>query len=158
MTLVWEREIWWTEHLAGLPSWGRVRRSEDDSSMLAYHLTEAHALADRWTKTKPGRYLTAHTTLSAKEVKFWAEWHIKGERPADTEESPPAVCFAHEPDDIEHVYLNGPTSCMSHPAQSYESKEHPVRVYGAGDLAIAYLPDADTGPDYLCRKYGERPE
>ena len=82
MTLIWEHEPWWTEHMASKAAWWRVRRSEDDSTLLAYHLTEAHATADRWTKIKPGRYLTAHTTLTQKEVKFWAEWHVKGERPA----------------------------------------------------------------------------
>ena len=158
MSLVWERETWWTEHLASKADWWRVRRSEDDSAMLAYHLTEAHALADRWTKTKPGRYLTAHTSLTQKEVKFWAEWHIKGERPADDDEPDSEVVqFASTPDEIEEVYLDGPSSCMSHQADSYESSEHPVRVYGAGDLAIAWLPYRDNDEDYLGRRLADRP-
>lgn len=127
--------------------------------MLAYHLTEAHAAANRWTKTKPGRYLTAHTTLTPKEVKFWAEWHIKGQRPDDAvDDEQEIVLFASTPDEIEYVYLNGPASCMSHQAKSYESNEHPVRMYGAGDLAIAHLPYRPDDSDHLDRTEAQRPE
>jgi hypothetical protein len=52
---------------------------------------------------------------------------------------PEPLKFATTPDEIERVYVEGPNSCMSHDASSYESSCHPVRVYGAGDLAVAYL-------------------
>src|SRR5690606_37817316 len=34
---------------------------------------------------------------------------------------------------------NGPRSCMSHDRGAYNSSVHPTYVYGASDLAIAYL-------------------
>lgn len=159
MTLVWEREHWWTDHLASRAEWWRVRRSEDDATMLAYHMTAAHADAGRWTKTKPGRYLTAYTKLSPKEVKFWAEWHIKGQRPAeDDQETAEVVLFATTPDQIEYVYVNGPPSCMSRSASGYDSREHPTRIYGAGDIAIAHMTwrDDDTCEDAYGRKGDKR--
>ena len=46
--------------------------------------------------------------------------------------------------EIERVYLEGPTSCMSYEAGDEDIREsiHPVRVYGAGDLAVAYMRNA----------------
>jgi hypothetical protein len=49
------------------------------------------------------------------------------------------LLFARTEDEIEDVYLRGPDSCMSHPQSDYRSPFHPVRVYAAGDLAIAYI-------------------
>lgn len=55
--------------------------------------------------------------------------------------TPDDVKFARTPDEIELVYRNGPQSCMSHDTGRYSTRGfHPVRVYGAGDLAVAYLP------------------
>lgn len=51
---------------------------------------------------------------------------------------PDALKFARTPDEIEHVYVNGPNSCMSG-AHDFSSEVHPTRVYGAGDLAVAYF-------------------
>ncbi len=59
------------------------------------------------------------------------------------------LAFADTADDIERVYLNGPRSCMSHPAASYDSDEHPVRVYAAGDLSIAYLVAKDEDSEHI---------
>ena len=58
--------------------------------------------------------------------------------------------LARTPDEIEHVYTHydkkaGPVaiSCMRHHARGFAAGQnggaHPVRVYGAGDLAVAYL-------------------
>jgi hypothetical protein len=63
-------------------------------------------------------------------------------------DNPVVVEFARTPDDIEAVYtwgkptINGrhfPTSCMSYGPEHFESGIHPVRVYGAGDLAVAFI-------------------
>jgi hypothetical protein len=59
--------------------------------------------------------------------------------------------FAATPDDIERVYLNGPDSCMSKQGSTYQGHEHPVRVYGAGDLAIAYMTAPDEGEGVIAR-------
>ncbi len=49
------------------------------------------------------------------------------------------MLFARTEDEIEEVYVNGPASCMSHKLGDYQSHIHPVRVYAAGDVEIAYL-------------------
>ncbi len=61
--------------------------------------------------------------------------------------APSAVKFATTPDEIEAVYTNFDrqanavsNSCMRYSASHFAgSIEHPTRVYGAGDLAIAYI-------------------
>lgn len=52
---------------------------------------------------------------------------------------PDAMKFATTADEIERVYVKGPNSCMSGTPDEYRSSVHPVRVYAAGDLAVAYL-------------------
>lgn len=48
--------------------------------------------------------------------------------------------------DIVKVYLNGPSSCMSHAVGDYETYGvHPVSAYGDSDLGVAYLGDPDDG-------------
>lgn len=54
--------------------------------------------------------------------------------------------LARTPDEIEHVYIVGPSSCMSGPVEKLgkyggygNATEHPARAYGAGDLACAYV-------------------
>jgi len=42
-------------------------------------------------------------------------------------------------DDFEYVYKHGPNSCMSGETRMFDSSIHPVRIYAAGDLQIAYL-------------------
>lgn len=89
--------------------------------------------ADRKVAMKAGRYLaqrfpsmspTIVAQISAKVNLLTLEAKVE---------------FATTPDEIESVYLNGPNSCMSHDLSYYASKVHPVRVYGAGDLAVAYI-------------------
>ena len=149
MSLVWENESWWIDHFVTRPEWWNVKRSDDDPALLAYYPTPEKAERGLWTQIKPGRYLTAYLSdLTPKQVKYWAEWHAKGKKP--TEDAAPAtIHFAITPDEIELVYLTGPRSCMSHLAKAFDGPEHPTRVYGAGDLAIAYLidPNIDEGDE-----------
>jgi hypothetical protein len=57
--------------------------------------------------------------------------------------------FAYTPDEIEEVYTNYAynghctSSCMRHDSEHFSSHAHPVRVYGAGDLAVAYITDSE---------------
>ena len=50
--------------------------------------------------------------------------------------------FAVSADDIERIYVTGPTSCMSHEAAHFDGPCHPVRVYGESDLQLAYITNA----------------
>lgn len=49
-------------------------------------------------------------------------------------------------DEIADVYERGPRSCMSFAGGGYEGPVHPCKVYGAGDLGLAYFTDTDE-PD-----------
>jgi hypothetical protein len=111
-----------------------------DPRMIAYTESADKGRRDIQTRVKPGRYLKRWfgDVLTDDEIKGWAE-KFAGENA--TQE----LRFAREPDEIERVYVNGPRSCMSYDAASYESECHPARVYGAGDLAIAYIePEAGS--------------
>jgi hypothetical protein len=114
--------------------------SEKDSTKLAYTVDAAHGQADRQTITRVGRYLEQHYSdvLSQDEIRAWCARF-------DLENGKPALCLASDPDEIENVYTNGPSSCMAHKADYYTSPCHPVRVYGSGDFAVAYMRNSEGG-------------
>lgn len=108
-----------------------------DPTKLAYTENEAKGKLDIQLVTKPGRYLRKFygDVLTNDEIEMWTQkW-------AGREEV--SVLFADTPDDIEHVYTNGPSSCMSHDVDDFSSCVHPSRVYGAGDLAVAHIKRGD---------------
>lgn len=107
--------------------------STDDKSQIAFTESDDKGATDRQTRMRPGRYLERyHSTLGANKIRelcgLYAATHVCD-----------GVKFATTPDEIEDVYTHGPDSCMSHPTRDYDSSIHPTRVYGAGDLAIAYI-------------------
>lgn len=132
----WWSEDWWKNSpLLGLhfPHPSRV-----DPAKLAYTQSEDHGLNDRQTRTTPGRYLRRYfgNILTAEQIEYWAvAWTDKF--------SPRSLQFASTPEDIARVYENGPHSCMAYPAGSFNSPVHPCSIYGAGDLAVAYITDGD---------------
>lgn len=113
--------------------------SVKEPTRVAFTESPLKGAQDRQTSMLPGRYLQkfAGHILSGPDIaKLAAEFGaIHGEEKVE---------FASTPDDIEEVYLNGPDSCMSHDEDHYASPFHPVRVYGAGDLAVAYLKRDDN--------------
>ena len=143
----WVTECEWTEvHLANLqqeiwkyPIWCAALEvipnhfahvSEDDPNMIAFTASVEHGIADRQTRMRPGKYLARfYTDMEPKKVAYYAEWWRTGTKPR----SGPVgeLQFASTPDEIEHVYEVGPYSCMY--------GKDSVRVYGAGDLAIANI-------------------
>lgn len=65
------------------------------------------------------------------------QWSVipKGQTPED-------VFFATTADEIEKVYRNGPSSCMSHATSDYSTAGvHPTRAYAGHGLAVAALPN-----------------
>ena len=151
MSLVWESEPWWTDHIAHYtgqyPYW-QVKRSDTNPALLAYFQNANKAHRNVWTQIKPGRYLAQFLSncLNPKQIKYWAEWQAKGTQPTD-ETALPVVHFADTPDDIEQVYVTGPASCMFYDVGSFDCEEHPTRIYGAGDLAIAHTVDPEIDPE-----------
>lgn len=108
------------------------------SALVAFTENDAKGVADRQTVMKPGRYLTKYFghILPAEQITELATAFC-------AEFAPMELQFAKTADDIEHVYLNGPSSCMSHDASDYSSSEHPVRVYAGPDLQVAYIARGD---------------
>ncbi len=107
--------------------------STADPSKLAYTPNDRFGEEDRQLRVKPGKYLRKFfPQLTATEVQTWC-----GKFAAENEK--PDVHFAHDPEDIAEIYHSGPSSCMS----GFDTGEHPARIYGAGDLAIAYLGNLD---------------
>lgn len=101
-----------------------------DGQSIAFTSDENKGMIDIQTVMKPGRYLTRfYPELSGDEVRDLAA------KVGDAF----VVHFAETQEDIIKVYLNGPNSCMSKPLSCYESAIHPVAVYAAGDLQLAYM-------------------
>lgn len=136
LSVPWAEEDWFKKsahydtHFAHL--------SAADTKMVAYTRGEQEGIRDRQTRVRPGRYLTQYFgeedggPLSDEQI---AEWCAK--MGCQHEEN--TIKFAYTADEIEHVYVHGPSSCMSYAVDEYSSKVHPTRVYAGPDLAVAYL-------------------
>lgn len=122
-----------------------VHVSTDDNLLLAYTKNEEKGLGDVQTKASVTGYLeTFYPSLRRKEIEEIVDEHemdfFKGE-----------VLFATTPDEIEHVYTNVNVSensavvnsCMRSLGAYFTDNTHPTRVYGSGDLAIAYIKDGE---------------
>jgi hypothetical protein len=132
--LPWKNEEWWARSDSFKKHYAHV--SKDDPSKLAYTPSERHGIEDRQVRVKPGRYLNKYfgDVLSSQDVQFWA-----GKFAGENEQL--ELKFAHTPDEIERIYKEGPHSCMK--SDEFSSSQHPARVYGAGDLAVAYIEDKE---------------
>jgi len=80
----------------------------------------------------PGKFLQKYYPfLSSKEVEDWI---------ANCRNSSVSLEILSDPSAIAEAYVNGPRSCMSHSAASYDLPIHPSEAYGApGDLQLAIL-------------------
>lgn len=124
----WHREPWaqGSDHFCHV--------STDDGSKVAFTESDEKGERDIQTRMRPGKYLERFygLVLSAHAIRDWAAAYAAENETND-------IHFASTPDEIEEVYTSGPNSCMSCKAGDYDSSCHPVRVYGAGDLSVAYL-------------------
>lgn len=129
----------WDGELCGTSEtlWHFAHVSLDVPGMIAYTPDDAYGIADRQIRTKPGKYLQQfYPQLTPAEINAYAS-RVK----AYTN----TLQLATTPDDIAKVYCaeDGPTSCMSRDSCSKRLKfpfeDHPTRVYGDSDLAIAYI-------------------
>lgn len=126
--LPWINEPWHKPLLFGHPS-------IDKPAMLSYTPSADYGRADRQLRVRPGRFLEK---IECPDVQHWCSVYS-----AAFEEN--ELKFAETADDIEAVYTNGPSSCMSHPARTYDGHIHPVRVYAAGDITLAYIGSPEPG-------------
>lgn len=143
--LTWqEREqAFFNAGVYGLPVWHKAITAIDDHyahaalndpTLISFTESPEKGEADRQTAMKPGRYLTRfYPDLDPKKVAYYAEWWTTGLRPQS--ETNNTLHFASTEAEIIEVYEQGPGSCM----QGSDC----VRVYAAGDLAVAYTRRAE---------------
>lgn len=116
-----------------------VHMALDHPGKIAFTENDAKGLADRQTVIAPGRYLTRFyaDTLTPQEIEAWAAAVsvLAGEF---------ALKVTSDADEIEDVYVNGPSSCMAYNADDFSSSCHPARVYAGPDLAVAYIGPRDN--------------
>ena len=126
--VIWAKEGWFVGTEASYNHYLHV--SNDNPEQVAFTPDAHKGVADRQTRMSPGRYLTRYflDVLGTTGVQTWAERYAEATSDAE-------VHFATTPDDIVEVYAHGPRSCMT--------ESDSVRVYGAGDLAIAFLGSRD---------------
>lgn len=112
--------------------------SNVDDNLVAYTRDDAAGLADKQLRVRPGRYLEQHYSdvLSQDDIRHWCAVF-------DRDQGRGELLFTDTADGIQSVYENGPSSCMSDPAENYDSEIHPTRVYGAGDLGVAYMKEGE---------------
>jgi hypothetical protein len=111
-----------------------------DTQKIRYTPTVEYGRADRQVVTTLGKFLTKHysSRLSAELIRFWQNKWVALSTPAE-------IHFAETPEEVEHVYTNGPHSCMAHeyPGE-YASNEHPARLWGyCTDTRVAYMKNDD---------------
>jgi hypothetical protein len=131
---VWASESFWTDGTAArVDHYAHV--AIDDPTMIAFTPDAAKGEANRQTRMKPGRYLNRfYPDLGAKRIAFMAEWWAKGTRPPVDAEG--AMSLATTGGEMVDVYATDRVdSCM----QGSDC----VRVYAAGDLAVAYWTDGE---------------
>lgn len=147
---VWNNERWWR---GNVDVWRDhyVRVSDDDPGILIYVQSPEKGEYHLRTRVKAGRYLTKYfgpesdrPVLNEKQIKNLATWQATGRHSSMALEPDRwEVRFATTPEEIVQIYHGGPRSCMSPP--NFELRNNPTRVYGAGDLAVAYLVPKENG-------------
>lgn len=139
----WIEETWWMQS----DYWALhyPRPSKKDPSKIVFTPSEEWGQADRQLRMRPGKYLARYFSdvLTPEQIRTYvAKW--------DAAFAPRVLQFARTADEIEHVYVNGPRSCMAYDASDFSSHCHPARVYADGDLQLAYITGAD-GDDIVGR-------
>jgi hypothetical protein len=133
MPAPWDSEWWFAQSNATRLHF--VHISEEDPLQIAYADSLDKLMADRWTRTKPGRYLTKFFdhVLDENQIRTWTERVQAMAAPADLK-----FAASDDPDEWVRVYANGPSSCMA--------GDSSVRVYAHDKsvLRLAYLTSGNT--------------
>lgn len=128
-----------------------LRQSEDDPTKVAY------------TERKPdGTYRHVKTTLAkwlgrnCPDLPEHKRKQVHENYVLFVQPTPAGlgIRFADTADEMERVYADSSvSSCMGHDDDHFESPFHPVRIYAAGDLELAYhVYDGEIDGRGLCRK------
>jgi len=129
----------WTEYAAQNH---HLPRLSDDKTEVTYYPTEKDARLDRAKTTSTVRYLRVERGYDERDIEevcrrqdipYASEWELK---------------FATTREEIRHVYVNGPRSCMSGEHDTSAFGFHPVEVYACDPIGVAYLV-SKTDPDHI---------
>lgn len=150
----WAGEAWWEAIQERYNHFAHV--SDKKKGLIAFTSSNAQGLLDRHEVMLPGRYLSEfgqHMNLAREYLWNYVPTgtNVHGGQ-VDTlrlellaqdftlkHGSRSVLQFAETGEQMEYVYIHGPNSCMSLRADQYVGSCHPVRVYAAGDLKLAYL-------------------
>ena len=148
-----ERDRFWSGEYEPMPKGWKLYNSPDtfphpsksEPGKLAYTPSVEYGVQDRQIRSTPGSYLAKFFPIMAPEQIQRLALQFAGKYEAID------LKLATEPDDIVRVYKDGPNSCMSHDAGVFDGHLHPCYVYGAGELAVAYLePNGIINARALC--------
>lgn len=131
----------WANHSYGTPLYPHhfVHISEEDPLQVAYADSVDKLIADRFTRTKPGRYLMKFydNVLSEDEIRTWAERVQAMAAPAEL-----LFIASDDKDGWKRVYRDGPSSCMK--------GDDCVQVY-AHDKSVLRLAHLVQGNNIMAR-------
>lgn len=123
------------------PIGGHFTHISKDPKLIAYTKDANNGERDIQTAMKPGRYLkqfyqdlsdTVIATLSGLLL-------LRGNEASLIE-------YGETPDDMERIFCEGPSTCMTKPTREYESFPiHPVRAYAGPDLKVAFIKNQQSG-------------
>lgn len=136
---VWYDEKWFQDAKVRVFDKHFPHVAMSDPEVIAFTDSPEKGMQDVQTKIKPGKFLQRFfgDVLTADQITEWSAKH--------TEEwsKGPELKFAKTPEEFEQVYMMdaGFTSCMQKPITTFQTLINPTRVYGAGDLQLAYIMD-----------------
>lgn len=132
--LPWSDHMWWKahEHIHG-SHYPHVSQ-KNSVGLMAFTENDEKGSADIQTAIKPGKYLERFFSDVLDPYIIRDLSTVFSNKFEDN-----CLLFVDNEDEFEELYTKGPSSCMSHPTEKYASHIHPVRVYAAGDLKLAYM-------------------
>ena len=132
----WMDQPEWQEWIKGEPQCDHfVHIAVDDGECIAYTKNVEAGELDIQTRTTPAKYFKKFIKNDNPYATRWIAMWTKLQTAIELK-------FAYTREEIRKVYKDGPSSCMCGDASRFFKHKlapHPVEVYAAGDLAVAYL-------------------
>lgn len=105
-----------------------------DPEIVYFYRTDADFCHNRITKMKLGRFIKKVLNIEGEKIidSLVASWKFQN--------GTSKISFATKPEHINEVYRDGPSSCMD---GNHFVGLIPTHIYGAGDLAVAYIQSSE---------------
>jgi hypothetical protein len=117
--------------------WMLPHLDPDKEHFVRFYARIDHAIEDKYTSMRFSRFLDNYMGLDDTDVQ---DLLVKLGVYKDA-----AFGITNDPELIQRVYMDGPTSCMNDP-ENYPIQDdpHPSVVYSEGDFAVAYIQNGDS--------------